>query len=69
MTVTNPLPTPLIPLDSPVFDIGTVGGKGANLVRLVNAGFQVPPGFIIPTTAYQEFTSENQLFHQIFQPW
>ena len=65
MTVTNPLPTPLIPLDSPVFDIGTVGGKGANLVRLVNAGFQVPPGFIIPTTAYQEFTSENQLFHQI----
>ena len=65
MTVTNPLPTPLIPLDSPVFDIGTVGGKGANLVRLVNAGFQVPPGFIVPTTAYQEFTSENQLFHQI----
>lgn len=65
MTVTKPLPAPLIPLNSPSFDLGTVGGKGANLVRLVDAGFQVPPGFIVPTTAYQEFTSGNQLFQKI----
>ena len=34
---------------------GTVGGKGANLARLVQAGFEVPPGFVVTTEAYAEF--------------
>jgi pyruvate,water dikinase len=29
-----------------------VGGKGANLGRLANAGFPVPPGFVVDTGAY-----------------
>jgi rifampicin phosphotransferase len=33
-------------------DIATAGGKGANLGELVRAGFQVPPGFVITTRAY-----------------
>jgi pyruvate,water dikinase len=33
-------------------DHGLVGGKGANLGRLANAGFPVPPGFVIDTGAY-----------------
>lgn len=34
--------------------IGEVGGKGANLGELSNAGFSVPPGFCITTSAYQD---------------
>ncbi|WP_156869793.1 PEP/pyruvate-binding domain-containing protein [Sporichthya polymorpha] len=32
-----------------------VGGKGANLGRLTSAGFEVPPGFTVSTTAYRDF--------------
>jgi pyruvate,water dikinase len=39
----------------------TAGGKGANLVRLTRAGFDVPPGFIVSTTAYREFVNTNGL--------
>ncbi|MGH3094703.1 MAG: PEP/pyruvate-binding domain-containing protein [Streptosporangiales bacterium] len=31
------------------------GGKGANLGRLTRAGFPVPPGFVVTTTAYTDF--------------
>jgi len=33
-------------------DTETVGGKGANLGELVNAGFPVPPGFVVTAEAY-----------------
>src|SRR5262249_35267837 len=33
-------------------DHALVGGKGANLGRLANAGFPVPPGFVVTTRAY-----------------
>jgi len=39
----------------------TVGGKGASLAKLVNAGLPVPSGFHITTTAYQQFVTENAL--------
>ena len=32
-------------------DLGLAGGKGANLSELVRGGFNVPPGFVITTTA------------------
>ena len=32
-----------------------VGGKGANLGRLVAAGFPVPPGFTVTVEAYRDF--------------
>ena len=31
------------------------GGKGANLARLRRAGYQVPPGFIITSSAFDQF--------------
>lgn len=31
------------------------GGKGTNLGRLTGAGFPVPPGFVVTTTAYADF--------------
>ncbi len=33
-------------------DIGLVGGKGANLGRMTQKGFVVPPGFVVATGAY-----------------
>lgn len=33
-------------------DIGTAGGKGANLGELTQAGFPVPPGFVVTAQAY-----------------
>ena len=37
------------------------GGKGANLGELVQAGFPVPPGFVLLTTAYEHFVVHNDL--------
>lgn len=55
------LPETLIPFDSPQVDLSVAGGKGANLIKLKNAGFPVPDGFLIPTSAYREFVLENHL--------
>ena len=41
------------------------GGKGANLVRLTRAGFDVPRGFIVSTVAYREFVKVNTLADMI----
>src|SRR3954471_3565916 len=35
-------------------DVGSVGGKAANLGELIRAGFDVPPGFCITTEAYRQ---------------
>jgi pyruvate,water dikinase len=41
------------------------GGKGANLGRLTDAGFQVPPGFIVTTAAYDEFIRVEAVQHAL----
>ncbi len=51
----------LLPLDSPAASLDTAGGKGANLARLIEAGFPVPGGFIVTTDAYRAFLQENNL--------
>src|SRR6185295_4003099 len=38
-------------------DVALVGGKGANLGKLVRAGFPVPSGFVVGTRAF-EFARE-----------
>ncbi len=38
-----------------------VGGKGASLARLANAGIPVPDGFHVTTAAYQQFVATNHL--------
>ncbi len=38
-----------------------VGGKGASLARLYNAGFPVPGGFHVSTEAYRRFVAKNEL--------
>jgi len=36
-------------------DVAVAGGKGANLGELVGKGFPVPPGFVVPARACEEF--------------
>lgn len=42
-------------------DVALVGGKGANLGEMVQAGFPVPEGFILTVKAYQDFLRHNDL--------
>lgn len=42
-------------------DTGLVGGKGANLGEMTQAGFPVPPGFIITAKSYKAFIQANQI--------
>ena len=51
----------VLPFDSVAGTLPTVGGKGANLVRLVRAGLPVPPGFLLPVSAYRAFVAHNSL--------
>lgn len=43
--------------DPAAMQVAESGGKGANLARLMQAGFAVPPGFVIRARAYRNFTS------------
>jgi len=40
-------------------DIPLVGGKGANLGEMANAGVPVPPGFVVTADAYFEFLNAH----------
>ncbi|MFH0943473.1 MAG: phosphoenolpyruvate synthase [Candidatus Beckwithbacteria bacterium] len=42
-------------------DIALVGGKGANLGEMINAGFPIPPGFIVTSQAYYQVIETNHL--------
>jgi len=46
-------------------DVPLVGGKGANLGEMTQAGIPVPPGFIISSRAYFHFLEENLLTEKI----
>ncbi len=46
-------------------DVGLVGGKGANLGEMTNAGIPVPPGFIVTAAAYFDFVKEAGLQNKI----
>ena len=48
-------------------DTAIVGGKGANLGELTNAGLPVPPGFIVTAQAYFKFIKETGLDIEIVQ--
>lgn len=40
-------------------DINLVGGKGASLGKLTQAGISVPPGFVVTTSVYKEFYNQE----------
>ena len=43
-----------------------VGGKGANLGEMRKAGFPVPSGFCITTSAYRDFIAESPEMERFF---
>jgi phosphohistidine swiveling domain-containing protein len=47
--------------DSPDQDISEVGGKAKNLAMMFSEGLPVPPGFVVPIGAYEEFIESNQV--------
>jgi phosphohistidine swiveling domain-containing protein len=51
----------VIPLDDSRATPEAVGGKGAALARLANAGLPVPDGFCVTTAAYSAFVEQNGL--------
>ncbi|MFH1047988.1 MAG: PEP/pyruvate-binding domain-containing protein [Patescibacteria group bacterium] len=42
-------------------DADIAGGKGASLGELIIAGFDVPPGFVVLTSAFDQFIDDNRL--------
>ena len=64
MTPTNPLILPFS--DIRTSDLPLVGGKGANLGEMTHAGFLVPPGFCVTTTAFKEFIATAQNTDKLF---
>jgi len=46
-------------------DVSLVGGKGANLGEMTQAGFPIPFGFILTSNAYFEFLNHNHLMPKI----
>ncbi len=48
-------------------DVLLVGGKGANLGEMTNAGIPVPPGFIVTSDTYFDFLRQAKLTDKIRQ--
>jgi pyruvate,water dikinase len=46
-------------------DIDSVGGKGANLGEMIQAGFPVPNGFVVTVAAYKKFLDATKIRHKI----
>src|SRR5512134_1199421 len=59
------MPSFILPFDSPDSTLGRAGGKGMNLAGLAQAGFPVPPGFIVATEAYRAFVDANRIQDRI----
>lgn len=51
---------------SPILlDASVAGGKGANLAKLTQGGFPVPPGFVLPPEAYRAFLVNEPGFAEL----
>ena len=55
----------IFPFAARTSDLETVGGKGLSLASMSHAGFDVPPGFTIATSAYREFVTTGDLQQKI----
>jgi len=53
--------TYILPFNTTEATLETVGGKGQSLSRMTMAGFPVPSGFHVTTSAYRRFVDANDL--------
>ena len=42
-------------------NVSIAGGKGASLGEMSNAGFPVPPGFVVLASAFDRFLNETEI--------
>ena len=57
----------ILPLDAIDASLDVVGGKGRSLSRLANAGYAVPRGFVVASTAYRKFVAEGGIGPRILE--
>ena len=57
----------ILPLNTTEATLEVVGGKGRSLAEMANAGFDVPGGFYLTTTAYRNFIEANDLQAKIIE--
>lgn len=50
-------------------DVKIAGGKGASLGEMTQAGFSVPPGFVVLASAFEEFIKETDIIEEIDAMW
>ncbi|MFV1917150.1 MAG: phosphoenolpyruvate synthase, partial [Patescibacteria group bacterium] len=48
-------------------DLALVGGKAANLGEITQAGFPIPPGFVVTVKAYDKFLEETGLKDEVYE--
>ncbi|MFW5965324.1 MAG: pyruvate, water dikinase [Halodesulfurarchaeum sp.] len=48
-------------------DIGSVGGKGASLGEMTDAGLPVPPGFVVTAETYRSFIESTGIDEELFE--
>ena len=58
----------VLPLSDSKANLETVGGKGMSLAKMANAGFPVPGGFHVMTTAYRSPVRPGRLPAQASRP-
>ncbi len=59
--------THILSLDTTEATLDLVGGKGQSLASMTSAGFDVPGGFYLTTTAYRSFVKANDLQTKIIE--
>jgi len=57
----------VLPISTTEDSLELVGGKGRSLARMATAGFAVPNGFLVTTSAYRQYVSENDLQSRILE--
>ena len=48
-------------------DVEIVGGKGANLGEMTQAGLPIPPGFVVTAQTYKEFIEKTKIKDKILE--
>ncbi|HEY9077664.1 MAG TPA: PEP/pyruvate-binding domain-containing protein [Anaerolineaceae bacterium] len=57
----SPIDSFLVTFNDAAVTLNLCGGKGSNLAKLYKSGYPIPPGFILTTRAYAEFTRIHNL--------
>jgi len=57
----------IIFLSEKASNFSLLGGKGLNLIKLIEIGITVPSGFIINTKSYRKFLEESKYSDQLMK--